>query len=60
MKKTNQENKNCLLCKWGSRGDGKIVHKDDTVCVNADSNMCAEFVYKDCVCEYWEARDENF
>ena len=49
----------CNSCKWASNGDGKVVHKNDVVCTNGDSENCSEFISPKTSCKNWEAADEQ-
>lgn len=47
-----KEQKNCKNCEWcelDPMGD---------ICVNDESEYCAEWVWQDTVCDYWEERKE--
>ena len=55
----NEAIKNCGTCRFASKGDGKLVHKDDTVCVNANSDNCTEFVRATDKCSEWQAVIKN-
>jgi hypothetical protein len=46
--------KNCLTCFWVAKGDGVSLHKDDRVCVNADSEYVTEWVFESTVCARWK------
>lgn len=44
----------CDTCLWAGKGDGKILHIGDIVCVNDKSEHLADFVSKNDTCKLWE------
>ena len=52
-----EKKKTCEFCQFGSRGDGKWVHKDDIVCVNDKSDRCTDFVSSKDKCDKWQKRE---
>lgn len=47
--------KYCGTCKWHNRED----ISDGYVCVNEESEYCADWTDYDHCCEDWEGRDED-
>jgi hypothetical protein len=45
--------KNCMNCYWSESG-GTGNHPDDIICVNAESDSTADFVYNDMKCPQWK------
>lgn len=46
----------CGECKWHRQDD---YHKEDWICVNADSDYCTEYTDYTDSCEEWEQRGEE-
>jgi len=49
--KESQVKKICNTCRWAGKGDGKILHIGDIVCVNDKSDHIADFVSKTDTCK---------
>lgn len=47
------QDKHCRTCRWGARDD-----LADLVCVNGDSEQCADWVGDDDTCDCWEPMEE--
>ena len=54
-----KENQVCGKCRYGARGDGVTMFKEDIVCVNADSRFVADYVSENDTCKHWEAEEKK-
>jgi len=54
--KAKQGEKVCDNCRWGAKGDGKIVHESDIICVNDKSKYITDSVSKKHTCKLWECK----
>ena len=44
----------CVTCRWCYRDN-----LNDTICVNSDSEMCADWVESYYVCRHWEGKESK-
>lgn len=49
-------NEICGTCKWHKPDE---VFPSDWVCVNADSENCADYTEYEDTCDHWEEREER-
>ena len=50
---------NCVNCNWAMSGNGVVLHEDDIICVNNQSEHLTDWVGEDMSCDLWEQIEGN-
>ena len=53
------ESRKCKTCEHIIRGGGKVLHAEDMVCGNPQSNHLSDFRMNDDTCNLWEERKKE-